>query len=299
MEFDAFLNQAWSDHGEHPREVADRLLASLELVVQSDEIPRFAQLAAHVFGEHLGDWQGGIALVEKLRERPCFLAGTEAEPAIVRAVVTLNLAASGDRSRLEALGRSDQARVLAMAASALAGQRELERATEYFTMALNLLSGVADDDPAHRALAVTGNNLAAELEGKLERAPAETELMLLAAHTARKEWQIAGTWLNVERAEYRLVRSCLEANLAEEAVEHARRCIEICRANSAEAVELFWGHQALALAEHRRKNGAAFKAALDMARQHFEKILGADRDWCRPGLEKIEALSGANSSSCL
>jgi hypothetical protein len=290
MEFDALMGECWEQHATRPREVADRLAASRELVERIDQIPRFAQLGAHVFGEHLGDWAAGIALLESLRDRPCFERESEAERAIVRTVATLRLAASGNRRDLEGLENSELIRVLAMTAAALAGRRELERASDYFKEALGLISGVADGDPAHRALAVTGNNLAADLEERPQRTAAETDLMLLAARTARREWEIAGTWENVLRAEYRLACSCLEAALADEASEHARKCVESADVNGAGVFDRFWSHQAVALVAHARDDASTFSDALEAARRAFESIPEGDREWCRAGLDRIAGL---------
>jgi hypothetical protein len=290
MEFDGLMAECWEQHATRAREVAQRLLASRELVEQMDQIPRFAQLSAHVFGEHLGDWAAGIALLESLRDRPCFQRESEAERAVVRTVATLRLAGSGDRRQLAGLEDSELIRVLSMAASALAGQRELERALDYFKEALGLISGVATGDPAHRALAVTGNNLAADLEERPERTAPETDLMVLAARTARTEWEIAGTWENVLRAEYRLACTCLEAGLADEASEHARQCLEIGQANGAGVVDRFWSNQAVALVAHARDDASTFADALDAARRDFESIPEGDRAWCRSGLDRIAGL---------
>lgn len=68
-----------------------------------------------------------------------------------------------------------------------------------------------NDHPAFRALAVTGNNLACTLEEKNHRSLQETELMILASRTARKYWELAGGWLEISRAEYRLAMNYLQA----------------------------------------------------------------------------------------
>ena len=67
MTFDAFIESAWNDHGDRPAEVADRIAASTGLVATADRIAPYARLATHVFGEHLGEWERGVRLLERLR----------------------------------------------------------------------------------------------------------------------------------------------------------------------------------------------------------------------------------------
>ena len=64
-------------------------------------------------------------------------------------------------------------------------------------------------------------------------------------------WRLAGTWLEEERAEYRLTRSLLQAGNHEGAVEHAHRCIDVCAANEAPPFERFFGYVVLAIAQSR------------------------------------------------
>ena len=65
-DFDAFIESAWETHAEQTREIADRLAASLHRVETADQVPRYAGLVSHVYGEHLGDTGAGIALLERL-----------------------------------------------------------------------------------------------------------------------------------------------------------------------------------------------------------------------------------------
>jgi hypothetical protein len=73
------------------------------------------------------------------------------------------------------------------------------------------------DAAAQRALAAAGNNLAAGLEEKPDRDAAGTAGMVAAAQAGVECWRRAGTWLEHERAEYRLARSLLAAGQAADA----------------------------------------------------------------------------------
>jgi hypothetical protein len=287
MGFESFLSEAWAEHGEQPAAIAERLASSLALVQETAQIPRYAQLVAHVFGEHLGEWQPGLALLAALSALPACTPGGEAEAAIRRLSAALRLARGDDNHDASALSRSEQARVFALAAAALTGRGQTTRAGQLFEDALELAGALANDDPAQRALAVTGNNLAAELEEKSERTSSERELMLLAARAARARWELAGTWLEVERAENRLAHSCLAAGELLAARAHASECLAICRTNSADARELFWGFECLARIEHARQDGAAFGAALGSAKAILLELGEPARGYAERALEAL------------
>jgi hypothetical protein len=257
------------------------------LITQAEQIPQMAHLVTHVFGEHLGQWDDGVNALQLLKQVPSFTCGSESDQAIARSVATLELAA-GKRTSLSDLSTSDQIRVLAGAASALSEQKIAERAEALFRKAVELAqSGVPKEDPANRALAVAGNNLACALEERSSRGSTETDLMIFAAQTGRKYWEIAGTWLQVERAEYRLSQTFLKAGDTKRSLDHAQFCLEIVQKNNAPALEFFFAHEALALAEKARGNDAEFSKAAAQAKVNFEKLNEEDKSWCRSALQKI------------
>src|SRR5947207_11089700 len=73
--FDAFLDAAWADHGDHPDAVAQRLSGSLSVIGSAAQIAPYARLVAHVYGEHLGRFDEGIALLESMRSLACYDVG--------------------------------------------------------------------------------------------------------------------------------------------------------------------------------------------------------------------------------
>ncbi|HWU44256.1 MAG TPA: hypothetical protein VN132_12485, partial [Bdellovibrio sp.] len=197
--------------------------------------------------------------------------------------------ASGKRSSLEDFSASDQIRILAMTASALSRQKNSEKAPVFFNKALELAqNNLTKDDPANRVLAIIGNNLASSLEVQASLTPIEKELMILAAKTARKYWEIAGTWLEVERAEYRLAHTFLKAGDLIQALEHAQTCLEITEANKAPALEFFFGYEALALVEKARGNNVGLSKAVEHAESFFDQLKEDDKTWCESTLKNIK-----------
>lgn len=249
MSFESFLNQAWMDHAKNAESVANRFVSALPLIEKNEQIPQLSQLVTHVMGEHLGKWQEGILFLNSLKHLKPFTAGSESEKAIDRSIAVLKLA-SGDEAATNGFTPSDIIRIFAVTSSALSEQAQTARAQAYFREALQRAEqGLSKEDPANRALAVTGNNLACSLEEKPERTSEEKNLMILAAQTGRKFWEIAGTWLEVERAEYRLAMTYLKAEEPQKAYDHAQTCIDIMKKNGADTEELSYGYQALDLAK--------------------------------------------------
>ncbi len=286
MSFESYLNQAWADHAADSVKVANEFSNGASLVESNDQISQFAGLVTHVMGEHLGQWENGLSLLKDLQKHPKFLAGTESERAVRRSLQVLKVG-KGQTEELSEFSNSDQIRIMATAASALS-DRDPVRAKELLINSLELAQSVSDHkDPANRALAITGNNLACALEEKLNRSQSETELMILAAQTGRKFWELAGTWVEISRAEYRLAMSFLQAGDLVNADLHAQSCIEICQENKAGDLDMFYCFEALALVERAKQNEVGFQKALARAQSYFEKQSPDDQSWAEKSLKKL------------
>jgi len=292
MTIDAFLESAWSDHADNPREVADRVAASLDVVQSPEHVPPFVRLLVHVYGEHLGEWQRGVELLASLRQSAAVDSSTQALGSIVRGVATLRYA-SGSSEGLNALSPEDQVVALATASSALAAREEIPRAITAFAEAVRAAqAGLPSASLAHRALAVGGNNLATTLEEKRNRTPSETEAMVAAAEAGLKYWKRAGTWLEEERAEYRLARSLLQARRPSAALQSAKRCLAVCEHNTAPPFEEFFAHAVVALAHRAGGDEGSFEAHRRMARSVFEQLPEAERKSCEGDLAELDGRNG-------
>lgn len=286
MKFETYLDQAWTDHAKQPHKVADDFTTAASYVETVDQLAQLVGLVTHVMGEHLGKWNEGQKILESLKAHGAFAADTEAERAISRSIAVMKLGRD-EFPDLKAFGSSDQIRILAVTSSALS-ERETSRSQSLLMKALEIARlGLEKKDPANRALAVTGNNLACALEEKKSRSPAENELMILAARIGREYWEIAGGWLEVSRAEYRLGMTYLEAGDTTKALKHAQACLEMCRKSKAGDLDMFFALEVLAKVEKNRGNALGFKTALEQATQHFNKLSADDKSWCEPSLKKL------------
>jgi hypothetical protein len=288
MDFDSFLNQAWDEHATDAAGVAERLAVSgPSLVTDEAQIAPLGNLVHHVYGEHLGRWAEGLALLRRLATHAACSPGGAARAALARFQASLALC-EGSADERAAMSASDRIRVTALAAANLA-ERDTPRASVLFGAALAEAerAGLDAADPANRALAVTANNLACTLEEKTRRSPAERALMITAAQAARRFWAVAGTWLETERAEYRLAMTWLQAGDPALARHHAQQCLAIVQANGSVPLERFFASEALALAEAADGNTAGRAAALAQAREAFAALDEADQGWCRASLDKL------------
>jgi hypothetical protein len=287
MTFDAFLDDAWRDHGDRPDEVAARLEQGYALIETPAQIAPFARILAHVDGEHLARWRDGVARLARLHSHPMW-AGDGDAPVIVRRLVAA-LALAGGEAAPAGLSAADRAHAHAVAASALAFQRKVGDAIRHFRAARAAAApGLPDGEPAIRALAVTANNLASGLEEEPSRSADETAAMLDAAAASREHWGRAGTWLEAERAEYLLSRCHLAAGRPAAALAHAAECVAICARNDADAFERFFAHAALARACRAAGDAEGLAAARDAARAHCDAVAADMKHWCDAALAELD-----------
>jgi hypothetical protein len=256
MTLDRFCSQAWNDHATDATGVFARLPDGIALVTEPSHVQMLAGLIVHVAGEHLGRWTDGIALLDLLAASPHYEASSPAGKALLRSQAVL-FRCAGDHdaeARAFAAGRSgegvpeasDRIRVLAVAAAALVGQQRMGEARTDFEECVRLAAyRPAASDPAARALAVTANNLAAGFENRTALTDDERAMMIRAAEVARQFWEIAGGWLETERAEYRLAMSHLKAGDAASALLHAAECLRIVETNGSDPGETFFAREAL------------------------------------------------------
>ena len=288
--FDDFIRTQWREHGDAAEAVAQRLAESGTRIRTPAQVAPFAGLVVHVYGVHLAQWARGAEILQALRRTPGFDGSAAAESPIRRGLATLALA-SGDASAAEALEVPDRIVAFAQASSALLDRDELDRAITLFDRALDLTHSAAlsDDEPAVRSLAVGGNNLAATLEDRPDRSPAQTAAMLRAAQAGLVHWQRCGGWLEHERAAYRLARSRLRAGQPAEALTSARLCLEVCATNEAPAFECFFGHvmESLALAGTGDAEAAGTAGARAMAA--YGQIPAEEQAWCADDLKEMQA----------
>jgi tetratricopeptide (TPR) repeat protein len=82
-------------------------------------------------------------------------------------------------------------------------------------------------EEAHQHFARTLNGKTWELLHKPERSRSEDELMVDVAHASSYHWLEVGTGLHHQRAEWLIARVYSELGMADTALKHASRCLEL------------------------------------------------------------------------
>jgi hypothetical protein len=288
MSLEAFLRTAWDEHADAPQAVAERLPGALELLQVPADVGPLVRLATHVYGEHLGAWQAGLALLDRMGALPLCAQDPAALLAVHRGRAALRLA-SGEPAA-EVLGTlpvSEHVNVLAQVVAMHTGRENLLAAIQALEAALQAEARASPEEdasaarPGWRAMAVAGNNLAAALEGHAGRSATETEAMLRAARIGLTYWRLAGGWLEEERAHYQLARCELAAGQAEAAAASAMQCVTICERETAPAFELFFGHAVHALALRSAGDTAGHDAARALALAAYALLSADEQPWCK------------------
>ncbi|MBQ0935236.1 hypothetical protein [Ideonella paludis] len=284
--FQAFIDAAWSEHTVDPEGVAQRLsLKGAALATQPADVLALLRLTAHLWGEHLGRWAEGVAQLRTWAALPAWDGGPSLQDALACHVAALQWC-EGRSDALRGLSSPQVVTALAYAAAAMTGRKELARAVTAYGMAVE---EVEDEDgltqwpheaPVWRALAVAGNNLAAELEELPSRSPAESAAMVQAAQGGLMAWRLAGTWLQEERAEYRLSCSLLKAGRSRDALVAAQRCAALCQANDAPPFERFFAFAAQAQAYRAASDTAGFESSRQEALRWYALTPADERQWC-------------------
>lgn len=287
MDIQTFINQSWSDHAKNPQAVADQFENQIQNLKKTEDIVPFLNLISHVYIEHLCSWKRGKEILIQLQTHP-LNNSSATQTALNRSIATFDYLI-GEKSDLSKFSFGDQVRILATSASGFAASQDILKSKNILEMAVSIASTKLDEkDPAYKPLAMAGNNLACQLEEKLNRSSDETSLMLMAAKTARQFWEKAATWLEVERAEYRLSNSYLSTGDFKNAVHHAELCLEICNKNSADAMELFFATECFAKIHLKQNNREEFEKSLLQMENYLSQLNKEENPWCVRALDDLK-----------
>ncbi|MBX2800768.1 MAG: hypothetical protein KTR31_24010 [Myxococcales bacterium] len=296
--FTDFVRQGWNEHADHPRAVLDRLDEGLALAWEGTHLASLAALGIHVAGEHLGDFDQGFALLDRIEASPLHVPDSKPGRSVARSRAILLLVA-GQAPEGEALlsaavdpDRSQdsvRAQVYAIVASMRAGRSDVAGAVAALDVATAAAAyGPTADDPAARALAVTGNNLAIALEESTERDEAGTALMKRAAQLGRTYWEIAGDWTNVALAEVRLCHTHLAASEPQAARVHAEAALALADAHDAEPGDRIAPTTSMAKAQLRCGEVAQARRFVQAARELLPELQGWLEDFYTPIVDRLD-----------
>lgn len=287
MSFDQFTQEAWRDHAQDVKAVAARLRGARELMREPTDVAALARLIVHVFGEHLGDWEGCQRELQRLGEH-ALSRQDEAAQSALRVAMGALACAQGKPMLSTDLTTDERISALCSGSAVALGRDELYQASDLFDAALALVQlGVAGASGFHRPMAVAANNIASALAEMVGRSPAQNAQMLRAAQVSRVHWEKAGGWLEVERAEYLLAKTNLRAGQTTQARPHAVACLSICQANQAPDFELFFAHEMLATVARALNQREEFDHELALAAAAFARLDANDQAACKGDLDAL------------
>ena len=287
--FDAFVARCWAEHAAQPDAVAARLRTDTPAPSHPDHLCALVRLVVHVLGEHLGRFDDARWRLGALSGHP--LADASVQSALRVGQATLDLADNDPRAP-STLSVAEQVRSEAAAAALCVGRGQSRRAQRLLASARERLAALPQAVPAdHRPLAVACNNMAWELHARgRERNAEDTAAMLDIAAASRLHWGAAGTWLEVERADYCLALTHLDAGHADTALHHAARCLAACLTHEAPAYEHFFGHEALARVQAARGDRVAARHHAEAARAAYARLPAHEQAEGRAALDGLTAI---------
>lgn len=245
-----WVNAAWDRHEHEPHDVLAGLAARAATLPDDDDGDGALFLAEHVAIGHLGEdaaaRQAFGALLDRLPPHAKLAAG------LARGRWAL-AAAAGEAAPAAPLAVRCRAAGHAALALVRQGRAGAARALLFGPEAEALAS---DEVAVRRALAASAHNVAGHLMDA-PRAPDVDTLMVDAARLSRRAWETAGTWLNVERADWQLAHCLVTTGDGDAALVAAQACLARCEAENADAYERFFGHEAVAAAHRARGDAAA------------------------------------------
>ena len=143
-------------------------------------------------------------------------------------------------------------------------------------------------DSIHRQLAKESFNATWTLLDKTDRTEEEDDLMIHTAHASRYHWGHIGSPLEFERGEWQISRVYAVLDRGEPALYHARRCLEICKANHIADFDIALAYEAMARAYAIAKNQAECERYLEHAKTAADQIEDkANRDYVLSELDTI------------
>lgn len=286
--FDAFMARAWADHATRSDAVARRLRMRTPPPRTPGQLAQLVHIVVHLLGEHLGRFDDARWRLAALRTHPLADAGVQS--ALQVAAATLDI--GQDRPPAPGLDQSQTLRAEAAAAALCLGRGQIERALQLIADASARLAALPAASPRdHRPLAAACNNMAWELHDLgPQRSAEQTQAMLRLAAASREHWSRAGTWLEIERAEYGLALTHLSAGLHDDAWRHAAQCLAVCLHHRAPPCELLYAHEAMARVHHARREAAELAHHAQALQCVFERLGRNDQSGSRYVLDAVLAL---------
>ena len=231
----AWLDTAWTRHDSEPQALANELVAMAPALPDDGDGAEAVRLARHTLLAHLAD----TALLQRFVD--ALPAGAQTGVQKERTVWALAALHMGFAPSQPALSDAVAWGLLGDVAQALIQRGDLA-AARVRLLGLENVAATHSDPAARRAYAATAHNVALALRTG-PRDAARDAVMIEMAELERRAWARAGTWMEVERADYHLAMCHAVIGQGVQALRHATACMQACEANAADAAERFFAHE--------------------------------------------------------
>ena len=140
----------------------------------------------------------------------------------------------------------------------------------------------------HKKTAQETFNAVWDLIEKKDRSDYETLVMIHMAHTSVYHWSFVGEAVNMARGEWQVSRVYCVAQMAESALYHAQRSLNICLHNGIGDFDLAFGYEAVARAMKLSGDLPGSRQQVALAEQAARQIAKSeDRDYFLSELHTI------------
>lgn len=286
MNFKSYIDQAWAQHDKQTANVVQSYSLGLERAHSEDDILAFCRLVLHIAAEHDFNFEAALQETQKIQKSE-YAQSPAVKAVLLRQAASLKV--MGEKKvDLSSFSISDRSLVFVVAASSFLYRNQFDKADDFLVQSVSASLALPSTDPAFKQMAMSCNNMAAFLSEKSELKTEEKKRMIDFAIYSRNFWEKAGTWLQVERAEYYLSRYFRKISDWDKALKHAELCLQICKSEKAPAVEMFFAHEALALTSKEMNDQFQFEKNLEQMKIFFNQCSESDQSWMQQSLKKAE-----------
>lgn len=273
-----WVQQAWSRHDTQAQALLDALAAHAAQLPDAPEGADALRLAEHVALAHLDGAAALAALLDAVPPHASLVPMLERSRWVLAVIDGREAPEPPEGTRWRAL----QNLVLGLART-----RQFDTAAQVL-LADEARAAAIEPASAGQAYAAAANNVALGLRVGPRGDAAVDALMLQAAALSRRAWAVAGTWLEVERAEYQLAMCHAAAGQGAAAQAHAAACIAACEAQGADAAERFFAHECAVHAARAAGDGPGAAAHREAMVTLLQQVTDAAmRPWCEETLAAL------------
>ena len=148
---------------------------------------------------------------------------------------------------------------------------------------------LSDEEKIHMKMAKSLFNKTWDFIDKKQWTQEEEDEMVHAAHASRYHWGVVGKPINFERGEWQISRVYSLLKRSEQALYHAQRCLDICKANDIGDFDIAFAYEAMARAQDIAGNDDEYKKYYDLAMKASEQIQKKeDKDYFLSELKSIK-----------